>query len=48
MKRCKGIGICSLAAGILLLLFSLPCETFFAVLAVVLIAAGIFLLCRCR
>lgn len=48
MKRCRGIGVCCLIAGILLLLLSLPCEMLFAALAVVLIAAGIFFLCSCR
>ncbi len=48
MFRTVKIGICFITVGIILLLFSLPAEIFFAVLAVLMIAVGICLLCSSR
>lgn len=46
--RNKCAGICCIIAGLVLFLFSLPCQALFAVIAFALIAGGLFLLCSCR
>lgn len=48
MCRAKKIGICCLVLGIIMLLFSLPAEICFAVLAILMILLGICLLCVSR